>query len=345
MTTTGLVTDAVVSQALHHAAPLARSEPCAAAMGLLLAAQSALGGPRERSEWFLRRLTGTTSTAQHRAERERSARRVLAPMDTGRQRAIAFWHEGGSGSPVLLLSGWTASGLMWPSALVGPLEERFHVIRVDNRGSGYSRCAPTPASIATMADDAAAALRAANPEPAVVVGLSMGGMIAQELALRHPTLVRALVLVGTRPPAPAHLQVPGDVVARLLRRAAPRQPVAEFVAQLVAEVCGPGFAATHPDRLEELVGQILARPTPKILRFRQMIAIAAWHAPRRLAAIACPTTVVHGDVDPLMPVGNGMRLARLVPGARYVELAGVGHLPPVEAPEVLVDAIHYGRSG
>jgi pimeloyl-ACP methyl ester carboxylesterase len=308
-------------------------------MGLVLASQSALAGQRERSEWFLRRITGTTSTAQDRAERERSVRRVLAPTDRARQRATAFWHEGGSGSPVLLLSGWTASGLMWPSVLVGALEERFHVIRVDNRGSGYSRCAPTPASIATMADDAAAALRAANPEPAVVVGVSMGGMIAQELALRHPGLVRALVLVATRPPAPVHLQVPGDVIASLLRRPGPRQPIAEFVAQLAAEVCAPGFAATHPDRLEELVGQVLARPTPRIVRFRQMTAIAAWHAPRRLAAIACPTTVVHGDVDPLIPVGNGMRLARLIRGARYVELAGVGHLPPVEAPEVLVDVV------
>ena len=66
--------------------------------------------------------------------------------------------------------------------------------------------------------------------------------------------------------------------------------------------------------MEELVGQILARPTPKASTFRQMSAIAAWHGPRRLAGIACPTTVVHGDVDPLMPVGNGMRLARAHPG-------------------------------
>ena len=72
-----------------------------------------------------------------------------------------------------------------------------------------------------------------------------------------------------------------------------------------------------------------------------MTAIAAWHGPRRLAAIACPTTVVHGDADPLMPVGNGMRLARLIPGARYVELAGVGHLPPLEAGDALADVMEW----
>jgi len=86
---------------------------------------------------------------------------------------------------------------------------------------------------------------------------------------------------------------------------------------------------------------VLARPTPKAGTFRQMGAIAAWHRPRRVAGIDCPTTVVHGDVDPLMPVGNGMRLARLIPGARYVELAGVGHLPPLEAGDALADVVEW----
>jgi pimeloyl-ACP methyl ester carboxylesterase len=333
------VTDVLTRQALDHAVPLARWEPYAAAMGVALSAQSALARPRHVSEWAFRRLTGVATTAQERAERERSARRGLAPGDRGRQRSTAFWHEGGAGPPVLLLNGWTASGLMWPSGLVERLEEHFLVVRVDNRGSGYSRCAPTPASIATMADDAAGVLRAVAQEPAVVVGLSMGGMIAQELALRHPARVRALVLAGTRPPAPAHLQVPGDVIGGLLRRPRPGEHRAEFFASIWAELCGPGFATAQPDLLEELVAQILVRPTPKAATFRQMSAIAAWHGPQRLRDIACPTTVVHGDVDPLMPVGNGMRLARLIPGARYVELPGVGHLPPLEAPDVIAEAI------
>jgi len=335
----GLMTDTVTRQTLHHVVPLARWEPYAAAVGVALSAQSALARPREVSEWFVRRLTGATSTAQDRAERERSARRVLAPGDPARQRSTAFWHAGGSGPPVLLLNGWSASGLMWPSAFVGRLEARCRVVRVDNRGSGYSRCAPMPASIATMADDAAAVLRAVTDEPAVVVGLSMGGMIAQELALRHPALVRALVLAGTRPPAPVHIQVPGDVVAGLLRRPEPGRPGEEFLAVMWARLCGPGFATAHPDLLDELVGQILVRGTPRVLALRQMSAIAAWHHPQRLGAIACPTTIVHGDLDPLMPVGNGMRLARLIPGARYVELAGVGHLPPLEAGDALADVI------
>jgi len=161
------VTDVLTRQALDYAVPLARWEPYAAAMGVALSAQSALARPRHVSEWAFRRLTGVATTAQERAARERSARRALAPGDRVRQRSTAFWHEGGAGPPVLLLNGWTASGLMWPSGLIERLEQRFLVVRVDNRGSGYSRCAPTPASIATMADDAAAVLRVVAPEPAV----------------------------------------------------------------------------------------------------------------------------------------------------------------------------------
>jgi pimeloyl-ACP methyl ester carboxylesterase len=298
-----------------------------------------LDQPRLASEAMMRLFTGATTAAQRRADRERTARRALAGGDTTRLRAAAFWHEGGAGPPLLLLNGWTASGLMWPSAFVSRLEERFHVVRVDNRGSGYSRCAPAPWTVARMADDAAAVLRATATEPALVVGLSMGGMIAQELTLRHPALVRGLVLAGTRPPAPAHIQVSGDVVGRVLVRPTPGQPIADFFTTVWADLCAPGFVAGHRGLIDELVGQILLRPTPKVSVLRQMNAIAAWHGPRRLAAIACPVTVVHGDVDPLMPVGNGMRLARLIPGASYVELTGVGHIVPLEALESLAEIV------
>ncbi len=334
------LTESLNRSALEYAEPLARQEQFAATVGAVIDAQAAVALSRSASDAFVRQLTGVTTEAQRRADRERTARRALiGDGDRTRLKAAAFWHEGGEGPPLLLLNGWTASGLMWPSALMERLEARFHVVRVDNRGSGYSRCARPPWTIAAMADDAAVALRATTSAPALVVGLSMGGMIAQELALRHPGLVRGLVLAGTRPPAPAHIQVPGTVVERVLTRPAPGQPLPDFFATVWADLCAPGFATTHPALVAELAGQIVARPTPKAATFRQMRAIAAWHGPRRLAAISCPVTIAHGDVDPLMPVGNGMRLARLVSQARYVELAGVGHLVPLEALDALAEII------
>ena len=110
-----------------------------------------------------------------------------------------------------------------------------------------------------------------------------------------------------------------------------------------AGFCAPAFdRVEHRASLDELVEQVLRRVTPRSAVNQQMQAIAAWHGPGRLRQVRCPTTVVHGDADRLMPVGNGMRLARLIPDARYVELANVGHIVPVEAGSDLVSIIHGG---
>jgi pimeloyl-ACP methyl ester carboxylesterase len=254
----------------------------------------------------------------------------------GGQRPLVHWHEGGDGPPLLLLNGWTASGIMWPGEWLHRLEQQFRVIRPDNRGSGWSRNAPAPFTIADMADDAAAVLKAAGYTSAAVAGLSMGGMIAQELAMRHPEQVSRLVIMGSRPPSPDDLLADSALLRKIL--APPNgKPLPAYFHDLWAEFTGPGFNA--PEVLDELVDQILTRPTPRSLLMLQTRAIAAWNGPRRLSSISAPTVIVHGVDDRLMPVGNGMRLARLIPGAGYIELRDVGHLLPHEAPDAVADIL------
>ena len=89
------------------------------------------------------------------------------------------------------------------------------------------------------------------------------------------------------------------------------------------------------ERLEELARQMVERPTPRLLLAHQLRAMAGWGGAQRLADIDVPTVVVHGAEDRLAPPANGRRLAELIPHARYVELPGVGHLVPYEAPEEL----------
>jgi len=115
--------------------------------------------------------------------------------------------------------------------------------------------------------------------------------------------------------------------------------VSGFVASVWTSFCAPGFGDSHPELADELVSQVLARPTPQVAVNAQLRAIAAWHGADRLRGLARPTTVVHGSADRLMPVGNGMRLAQLIPGASYVELPDVGHLVPMEAGDVLADLV------
>ena len=341
---------AALRVAAKHTETLARVPGYPAGVQLLIRWEGVVTGLLEYERRWLTHAVGAATTAERRERRELEERLVRSngggwAAVTGRRPPV-FWHEAGEGAPVLLLNGWTASGLLWPGSWLQRLQAEHRVLRIDNRGTGWSRTAPAPFTIADMADDAAAVLRAAGAEPATVMGLSMGGMIAQELAIRHPSLVRRLVLVGTRPPAPAHIPAAPQVLERelgqLLQTPQRGEPLGDYFRTVWAPQSAPGFADRNPVLFEELAGQILERVTPRPAVINQLRAISAWSGARRLQSITAETTVVHGVLDELAPVGNGMRLAQFIPGARYVELPGVGHLVPLEAPDALTDTIRSG---
>ncbi|MFT3854819.1 MAG: alpha/beta fold hydrolase [Ilumatobacteraceae bacterium] len=334
--------DRITRLALRNADAIARSALYPPAIDALIEGRALLAEQRRLAETVATVACGRTSTWRRRRRKELAERRVLDPARAATADVPAvWWHEDGSADApaILLLNGWTASGLMWPGELVDRLAREHRVLRVDNRGTGWSRTVPGAVTMRAMADDAADVLRAGATGPAIVVGLSMGGMIAQELTLRHPGLVAGLVLTATRPPAPAHVQASPAVLRMVTAEPAAGASRAATVGRMWAALCGPGFVEEHPELVEELVGQVRRRVTPAAAVNAQMLAIAAWSGADRLCEITVPTTVVHGDHDRLLPVGNGMRLSRLIPGAEYVEVPGVGHLVPMEAPDALVDAV------
>lgn len=289
----------VTRRALAHTELLSRSELYGAAIEVLIDVDFAVS--RER-EWHRRRLAHAIGRRTDAERRERRERRLRTELSAGRAHSrrppVAFWHEGGHGPTLLLLNGWGASGLSWPSAWLERLEQRFRVVRIDNRGSGYSRTAPAPFTMAQI------------------------------------------VLVASRPPSPASIHSSERVIERTFAAGpAPGQDLREYLWGGWAAMCAPGFAVAHPELFDELASQSAARLTPRTGFIHQMRAMAAWRGADRLRDISAPTTVVHGDVDPLTPVGNGMRLARLIPGARSVELPRVGHLVAVEAGEQLADVV------
>jgi 3-oxoadipate enol-lactonase len=282
-------------------------------------------------------VTGAATLATRRR------RRVNMPVFEGematKPRPVVHWRQSGNGPPLLLLNGWTASGLAWPNQWLSRLEESYDVIRIDNRGSGWSRSAPWPFTIEDLADDARDVLDDSAIEPAAVLGISMGGMIAQELAIRHSDIVEKLVLVATRPPTPAHTPMSSDALRLTWGRPPRERSLREYFVTTWAQTTGDGFAAAHPQVLDELGDQIMRRITPRGGLVNQMRAIMAWHGPHRLRQITAPTTIVHGAQDPLITVDNGRRLAELIPAARYVELSGVGHLVAHEAGDSLINAL------
>lgn len=268
--------------------------------------------------------------------RAESLSRSILDAVAGKARPRVHHWDSGAGpdptaSPILLLNGWTASGSVWPSELLTILQRRHRVVRIDNRGSGRSAAAPAPFTIADLADDAHDVLCSLGLHRATVVGVSMGGMIAQELALRRPTAVSRLVLVSTRPPAPLDIPASPDVANTLIRPKPSGIRTADYLRDLWSQIAAPGFAETHPQLLDEIVASVLQAPTRRDGVLNQARAVAAWHGAERLARLRMPTTVVHGNMDALLPVRNGRLLAGTIPGARYIELAGVGHLPAYEA--------------
>ena len=350
----GDAADALARRSLQWLEPLAGNEAFAAWVELATRTQSVFVAAADKPQRLAARLIGRRTTAERREREEREARRHRSSESRARpaderfpaaRRPSVYWEEGGEGGPLLLLNGWTVGGSVWPAAWLKDLERSFRVIRMDTRGSGLSRTAPAPFTMSDLADDAAAVLRAAGVERAGVLGLSMGGMIAQELALRHPALVGELVLVATRPPTPAQIPGSSELTERSFDRPAPGESIQQFLRSRWAAHTAPGFAAREPALLDELVEQLGERLTPRAGVMNQALAVLGWHGPRRLASLRVPTTVVHGEVDPLTPVGNGMRLARLIPGARYVEISAVGHLVPLEAGDVLANVVRGAVPG
>jgi 3-oxoadipate enol-lactonase len=245
-------------------------------------------------------------------------------------RTQLHWESTGEGEPVLLIMGLGLSGGAWWRT-VPVLARRLRVITFDNRGVGSSRAFSHAYTTDAMADDAATVLEAAGVERAHVYGISLGGMVAQKLALRHPERVRSLVLGATSPGGPRAVRPEPEVAAFFRRRL--RMAPEEAARASVPINYGPRCREAHLDRIEEDIVQRLAHPFSSSA-YRAQLFAAAWHnSLGALSGISVPTLVVHGQLDRVIPVANAHLIADRVPGARLRILEEAGHLYPTEEPK------------
>lgn len=230
-------------------------------------------------------------------------------------------------------------GLGYPSdaswRLLRRLGEQHTVVLVDNRGVGRSDVPAGDIAIEEMAADAAAVIEAAGLGPLHLVGFSMGGLIAQELTLTRPDLVRTLVLGCTSPGGSAAVPFTEEVGAHLAELATlPAREAAERSARVVY---GPGSA--DADILEDIDVR-MARPTSREGYLAQLMAVGRYRgAMGRLGGVDRPVLILHGDADLLVPPANAQVLARAIPGARVHTLAGAGHIFTTDATHESVTAI------
>jgi len=255
----------------------------------------------------------------------------MAQMNVGGQEL--FYERGGAGEPLLLIQGMSGTHRSWGEPFVAALERHFDVIRYDHRGIGRSAVVNDPFTIVDLADDAIGLLDSLGVESAHVLGISMGSMVAQELALHHPDRLRTLTLGGTYCGGPEARFTDDAVVERLAMSLAPGD---ENVVIRTAYECNLSAAfwgdeANYPTFHAMAAGNTGPERIPAILT--QLQAVHAHDASARLAEIGAPTLVIHGDEDLILNVGNGRQVASLIPGARLEEMTGVGHMFWWERPE------------
>jgi pimeloyl-ACP methyl ester carboxylesterase len=241
-----------------------------------------------------------------------------------------YWESTGDGPPVLLVMGLGLSGGAWWRT-VETLSRRFRVITFDNRGVGRSRGLTPAYTTEALADDAVAVLDALEIAAANVYGLSLGGMVAQQVALRHPRRVRSLVLGATTPGGrQAHLA--DEEVLEFFRGRA-QLPREEAVWASVPYNYGRRCRDRHADRIADDVRRRLAYDFDEAAYQAQMMAAALHNTASRLRRIGAPTLVVHGEDDRVVPVANARLMAERIPRCELQLLPRVGHLYTTETPK------------
>ncbi len=235
-----------------------------------------------------------------------------------------YLEEHGDGFPVLLIMGLGANLDWWDPRLVQGLSETWRTVLFDNRDVGRSDRSPGEYTIGSLAEDAAGLLTAQGISRAHVLGISMGGMIAQELALSHPEKVERLVLCSTYCGGTHAIRPSPSTLRTMMQIAGAGTP--EEAARLTVSLCfTPEFAQANPEGIERWVKQVLRSPTPPESQVRQLQAIAAFDTFDRLPGIRSPTLVLHGKRDILIPPGNAPILAHAIPGASLHVLEHSAH--------------------
>lgn len=244
-------------------------------------------------------------------------------------------HGDRTAEPVLLIMGFIMNAGAW-APQIEALAPRYHVIAFDNRGSGRSAQPPGPYNMREFVADTAAVLDAAGADSAHIIGVSMGGMIAQQFTLAHPDRVRSLILMATTPGGPhsygydtmrTNARELDDIAT--IEDAMGGERLGEFARQLFTEeflaAPGAGFA--------QMVGSTMQHPSTLDGMRGQMAAIVGHDVYDRLPEIHIPTLVLSGSDDVMVDARNAPLLAQRIPGAELREFPGLRHGFAVERPD------------
>ncbi len=228
----------------------------------------------------------------------------------------------GQAEPLLLIMGLGANATSWEMQ-IPEFSREYRVIAFDNRGSGRTDKPHSPYTMSQMAGDAVSLMDHLGIGSAHVFGMSMGGMIAQELALRYPHRVRTLVLGGTMTGGPNAVVASLPLIRQWVSTAT--LPLAQAVENGLRFLYSEEFIARNKERLVKRALNLAHLQPPTYALQRQVMAVVRFNTYERLADIKTPTLIISGNEDTIVPPENSRILAEGIPDAELVELDGAGH--------------------
>ncbi|HYB06547.1 MAG TPA: alpha/beta hydrolase [Nitrososphaerales archaeon] len=245
-----------------------------------------------------------------------------------------YYEVHGEGIPLVMIMGLGANLDWWDPRMVQELSKRFMTVLFDNRGAGRTDVSDRNYTIRLLADDTAALMNGLGISRAHVLGISMGGMIAQELALNYPQKVEKLVLCSTFCGGEKSVLPSGDVMGTLT---ADRGTMSheEVVKMVIPVILTEDFVKKNPELVELLMQRILKSPISVEPYRRQLSAVLEFNTHARLPQIKAPTLILCGRKDILVPPGNGPILAEAIPNSRLVYLERSAHALAEDMDEVI----------
>ena len=238
--------------------------------------------------------------------------------------------------PIVMILGLSHRLAHW-GRLPSLLADRLFVVTLDCRGMGASERRDEPFTLADEVNDVAAVMDAAGLEDAVIYGRSRGGMLAQEFALTFPARTRALILSGTRHGGPG--SVPQSEGVSRAMNFTPEMTREQIFATQDEAMASPGWRERDPDAFDYCLRTDLEAPPRRFAVVRQQEAFAGWSSVDRLGRIACPTLVLCGEDDGMVPPENSRQIAATIPGAKLQLIPQCGHLSMLEKPAEVAAAV------
>ncbi len=244
----------------------------------------------------------------------------------------------GEGFPLIMILGLESNINWWGKSLLGKISNHFRVVVFDNRGTGKSEAPDKDFTIETLIDDAFGLMNALKINSALIFGHSMGGRIAQGLSLKHPSMIKKLVLCSASCGLSNYVPVSTEVLEILQT---PRENLSpeKIAKNMLSIFYTTGFLNKHPKFVEIAIKNMTKVQTSNKSYNRQLKAISDFDVCDKLKTLNTPTCVMHGRKDRLVPFQNGEIIANLIPNSQFIVFDNSAHIPFVEERDEFIKSL------